>query len=405
MVASDKPGGAACATCPARLGKIAYPRPAVGKARLAVVGEQPMRFETDTGRIFDSPGAALLERGLRTIGVQRSGVHWTNAVLCDCPKDDLQRAAKACRTRLHEELAAVNAPAVVTLGNPFSKGGSPSLKSVLKPKSANIREFRGSISALAWRRSPLDNKLQAFDVTQEAAKGATRDENGQCLLNSKQEFSYVLPILHPAFVQRAPEWAEHLQIDVARIGRVLHDIWISPEHQEGRTVIIARDNLDCLDALREVEIAADVETSGLGCMSTNLTCFVLADRKTACIIPWSKDLAGKVPHWGEPEKVAAHITRFMSSRIAVTHNGFAFDYPIFGRYGIYFARKEDTLVGAHAIASELPKKLSHVATTYLDIWPWKEADHGSSLDLLHYYCANDGFFTILSRHAQREQLC
>lgn len=393
---TEKPAGAACLKCPARDAPIVLPQLPTGKVRLSVVGESPFRTDFDAGVPFASRGGQLLERGLRTIGLSRNDVHWTNAVLCECKKDDLVTAARQCRRRLHEELNSAGARVVVPTG-------SLALKSVLRPKSARIQDWRGSISALHWGRDKA-GILQAHDVTIEAKAGAVTPERHARAVLPRGEFAYVLPIMHPVFVQRAPEWAPHLEIDVARIGRVLHQDWVAPEHESESKLIIAERNLDCLDALRGDELATDVETTGLGCMSTKLVCFVIADRSTAVIVPWTRDLRATQPWWQNPAEIAAQLSRFWRDRVAVTHNGFAFDHPIFERHGIKLRKKQDTLVGAHALASHLPKKLSHVATTYLDIPPWKTFEHGDSLTSMWGYCGADGLYTARVREHQREEL-
>lgn len=381
----DKPAGSACLTCPCRDARIAYPEANVN-ARVAVVGEAPTQTDLDAGKPFASQGGAWLGQHLVKLGLHRKDVHLTNAILCECGKDDQAAAAKACRRRLHEELASAAPRAILATG-------SIALKSILRPKSARIQDWRGSISAIQYHRD-VKGILHAQDVTQEAAKGAL-----------PSGASYVLPVMHPYFVRRSPEWLLIFSEDIARLGRVLHSGWVSPEHQPGRQLLICRKDLAPLDALKDIEIAADVETPmDTRVMLAPLVCFVLSDTRTSVIVPWSRDLGGLQPWWQSPNDIAAKVTSFMADRTAVFHNGFAFDLPIFKRYGINFARCEDTLVAAHAYASHLPKKLSHVATTFLDVPPWKQYDHGSSMDLMHSYCGRDGLFTALVRKAQKELL-
>lgn len=381
----DKPAGSACLTCPCRDARIAYPEANAG-ARVAVVGEAPTQTDLDAGKPFASQGGAWLGQHLVKLGLHRKDVHLTNAILCECGKDDQAAAAKACRRRLHEELASAAPRAILATG-------SIALKSILRPKSARIQDWRGSISAIQYHRD-VKGVLHATDVTQEAAKGAL-----------PSGASYVLPVMHPYFVRRSPEWLPIFSEDIARLGRVLHSGWVSPEHQPGRQLLICRKDLAPLDALKDIEIAADVETPmDTRVMLAPLVCFVLSDTRTSVIVPWSRDLRGLQPWWQSPQDIAAKVTAFMRDRTAVTHNGFAFDYPIFARYGIHFGKKEDTLVAAHAYASHLPKRLSHVATTFLDIGPWKTYSHNDSMESMWNYCGADGLFTALVRKAQKELL-
>src|SRR5690349_10072724 len=167
----DKPAGSACSSCPCRDAVLVPPEPASradGRTRLVVVGEAPGAQEIADRKPFQGRSGQMLGRGLATLGLKRSDVHWTNAVLCACSKDDLPAAAKACRQRLREELHAAAAPAVLTVG-------AWGLRSVLQPKSARIQDWRGSISAVHWRHD-AKGRIEARNVSEHAKAGAVRED-------------------------------------------------------------------------------------------------------------------------------------------------------------------------------------------------------------------------------------
>ena len=68
--------------------------------------------------------------------------------------------------------------------------------------------------------------------------------------------------------------------------------------------------------------------------------------------------------------VSAHFRRV---RAVVGHNGYNFDQIAMERDGIVFPREkvEDTLIGLHAFASHMPKRLDHGVSIYCDAAPWK----------------------------------
>jgi uracil-DNA glycosylase len=380
-----KPAGAACATCPARLGKCVLPEPAPNGARLAVVGEAPGRNELEQGRPFIGASGRMLGRGLQSIGLRRADVHWTNAILCECKEDDMPAARKACAPRLRAELAAVGAPVIMPVG---SYGLHSAMALTKKPA---ILKWRGSVS----------------EAVIEGGNGVTAS-------------AYVTPTIHPAFVMRAPKWGPVLEIDVARVGRLLAlhargERWVPPECAPGRRTVIARTEETLGTTLESLgkEVGNDVETVGLGPTETLLVCLALSDGTTTVVIPWSRGRDGREPWWSFPDRIARMLTGALRHRVSVTHNGPAFDHIVedrYGildleeRYGIHIEEWDDTLLAAHVMTSHLPKNLAQVVTTYLDVPPWKQLeDRTADLERLWTYNARDTLYTILAwQHAKQE---
>jgi len=369
LAAPRKPGGAACATCPGRDAPCALPQPAGASVRLAVVGDYPTRGEAAEGRAWSGGGVRLLGRGLASIGLQRHEVHWSNAVLCDVAPKDVPKAAKLCAPRLLSELQAVGAPLLMPTG-------SHALQRIMGlAKRPNLQRWRGSVSH------------------------APTTLGGPHAL--------VLPTLDPVMVSRAERWKPLLEIDVARLGRVLAGGFTPPEAQEGRSIVVARtrETLTALLARLGPEVAFDVETVGLGPTHTALVCFVLSDGHTTMVVPWSRGLNGLESWWGVGEADVAHeVSEALATRVTVTHNGPAFDHIVAARYGIRIARWDDTLLAAHATQSHLPKNLAQVVSQHLDVGPWKQWDHNGSVDAMWQYCGLDGLYTILTWFAMRERV-
>lgn len=357
-----KPAGSACLTCPGKDAPCVRPEPAARALRLAVVGEGPGQNELREGRPFIGASGRMLERGLRSIGLSRANVHWTNAVLCDVKEKDLPAARKACEQRLKDELRGVAARVTVPVG---AWGLQSALELKKKPQ---IMKWRGSVSVLPGDR-------------------------------------YVMPTLHPAFVMRSPLWGKWLEGDIARVGRVLDHGWVPPELAHGHefSVLRERHELARLEELGRV-VGYDVETVGLGPVTTRLVCLGLSDGKRTFIVPWAKAADGFFGWWGEGQlEVAAELTRVLASRIAVTHNGPAFDHIVSSQHGIHVSQWEDTMVLYNVIDGHMPKRLDHVASTYLDVGPWKTWEsRKSTLDELWVYNGRDTLYTIQAYWKMKE---
>lgn len=386
---SAKAPGAECARCPGRDRAFVAPEPAAKPIRLAIVGEGPGRTEVEESRPFVGASGRMLMRGLRTIGLNRGDVHWTNAVLCDVPLKQLPDARKCCAERLRRELEAAAPPVVMPVG---AIGARSALRAT---KSTPILKWRGSVSRVNYGTS-----AQAEQPSQNSAAVAA---------DRAVSAAWVLPTIHPAFVMRARQWGWVLERDLERVGRVMREGFVPPEDAPGRRTIIARNDAALSEGLVALEraqyIGFDVETVGLGPTGTALVCFGLSDGTTTVVIPWSTRSDGAIPWWPNAHRVAARVSALWAQRCVVTHNGPAFDHIVAARYGLHIAAWDDTLLAAHASHPELPKNLAHVVTMGLDVPPWKQwEDRGASLDRLWIYNARDTLYMTLRWAQIRDEL-
>ena len=353
------------------------PRGSTHGAFVAFVGDVPTRQDLEHGEAFyhDSGSFKLIARGLRHNGIDPNSCFFTHAVLhggVAYDKVALRAAAKARKEALHEELTACGAKWIVPMG-------PHALKSILGLKSQPdfLKGWRGSVSLMPSGSLPSDTPR------------------------------YVTPVLHPSFLFSTPKWKPWFQNDINRLGR-LHGVgsWSPPEASctitIGRTVSIIKDWLARHDDAEAV--ASDVETVGLGPTRTGLVCYGLGVRDAALIIPWSKASNGAEPWFDnvQSNRVVAYVNTFFESRYAVSHNGPAFDHIVLARYGFRTPLWHDTLLMSHAGQSHMPKNLAHLATTWLDVGPWKTQDHASNIEDLWFYNAQDVIYTIRAFHAMVE---
>jgi hypothetical protein len=328
----------------------------------------------------------------------------------ECSPDDLPKARRACAERLRAELKAVAAPVVVPVG---ALGLHSALALTKKPQ---ITQWRGSISLAPYSTAPSAEPASK-SIGGQLLKAPAAGELGTPALSSPKGCDMashgsaggrglVLPTIHPAFVMRAPKWGPILELDFARVGRVLEAPWIDPFESAEHSWTVAKtleDLREAISSLEGDEIGFDVETVGLGPTRTSLVCFALSDGKFTVVVPWSRAQNGIESWWISPATAAGVVSRRLAKAVAVTHNGPVFDHIVAARYAIKIGKWEDTLLGAHSHASHLPKNLAHVATTYLDIPPWKQWDHAESIEKLWGYNARDTLYTILARQRQKKE--
>lgn len=367
-----------CEHCPAKDRPFVPPEPAKRRLRLAVVGEAPGGQEVIEKRPFIGQSGRLINNTLRyTSGLEREDCHWTNAVLCHIPDRDLAKARKCCAPRLQAELEAAGAETVLTLG---AYGLQSTANFSRKPQ---ILRYRGAVI------EPSD--LDKLDET----------------IRGEHPAGTIIPTVHPAFTLRSPLWMPIFEADVAKAGRIAQNGYTPPEADGRIEVIRSFEQLkELLPTLGE-EVAVDIETvetvghnntKGPDIHTNYLTCFVIADEQLSLVIPWSKTLAGQGKYFnGNQPIVEKFVQSELRKRIAVTHNGPAYDHIGLARNGIVLGEWDDTLLAYHVITSHFPKRLEHVVACYLDAPPWKKFDHGNDLKKLWEYCGRDGLYTIRAK--------
>jgi hypothetical protein len=214
---------------------------------------------------------------------------------------------------------------------------------------------------------------------------------------------------------RAERWAPVIEIDVARVGRLIRaDGFTPPEFERGVEWRCARSLLElelllrCLDARKPW--AFDVETVSLGATTTRLVCFAFSDGTRSIVVPWARDPAGQQSWWGWANEVraAALVSRAIRDVTLITHNGPAFDLIVAPRFGIHVRRWEDTLLASHVLRGHMKKSLAHVVARHLDAPPWKEWAHGGGRELgmrqLWEYNARDVLYTARAWAEIRREL-
>lgn len=361
---------AMCDRCPLSAKGIPVPpeAPRSGRVRLVIVGEQPGRTETKTGRPFQGVSGKLLDQILGESKFSRADAFITNAAMCLNPDDrDEEAAAKAnvcCAPRLARELSSL--PKEV----PILTLGKSAAKSVL-----GVRTILG-------KNAPRGFIWEAPEVSEGRLKSARRlikkyarapvkkakAEDTLIALEARVPLAgrTVIPTIHPAFVLRSDFWRPLLAIDIDRAVRVSRGQ--APLQDTGPHVVVGTASA-LKKALRGFSniVNVDIETDSAKPTTCNITCIGFCD---------VENVDRNVVAWPWKKSMIPVVRAFLKNRTVVTHNGPAFDEIALRRFGITWAKGEDTLIAHHAILSHFPQSLAHVVSTFLDSRPWKLIHRG-----------------------------
>lgn len=169
--------GADCFSCPLR-GQTVVPPEGNMYARIAIVGEAPGANEEISGRPFIGASGRLLDEILKAVGVERSEVWITNALLCRSEVPDMKgtkrfdlptylawiRAQNKQRKKLHQP--EIKSPLTCckprlmwelkTLDERAIAAGAPNGLSVIPVGNFGLEATTGKKGITKWRGSPID---------------------------------------------------------------------------------------------------------------------------------------------------------------------------------------------------------------------------------------------------------
>lgn len=361
--------GASCHLCPLKGNTIVPPKPAYLPAKVVFVGEAPGRKEEIQAQPFVGMTGQFLRSLCREVDIDFREAALQNAALCRSELDkENEEAAVCCAPRLLKELAAFD-PSI-----PIVTLGKSSTLSVLGVRS--ILRSRGFV----WTAREVD----ALSAWSKAKKAKTRGAPKWKELRLKAQIAEgrsalagrtVFPTVHPAFVLRSDTWLPILKIDLDRVARWLRgELTREMLVDNGPYVVVTRRE----DVRRELkklgpDIDVDVETGasvsggndGADPLRNRLLCVGISDGDhTVVIWPWRKATHAPL--------VNACLKR---SKTVGNHNGYNFDQIVLDRCDVPFEpiddKLRDTLIEHHTFASHMPQRLSHVASCFVDVGPWK----------------------------------
>jgi uracil-DNA glycosylase family 4 len=397
--------GADCDRCPLNEKKPVGPQPSRDPKhpKLIVIGMNPGRLEENRSIPFIGPSGKMLTRALEEAGFDRADAHVTNAAYCRHDDDkELKRAIPCCAPRLARELAGFDPKIpILTLGAEamrptLGKAGVMKARGFVwtapEIKPSQIRNVERRLDELRLHLLKLKKSLRLYPgIPREerlarkrrialAASKIEPARDSVAIMKCRRVFAgrTIFPTIHPAFIlQGADGWLPVLRLDIKRAVR-----WVNagpggfPLEDEGAFVQThnAAEARRLLAKMGDL-VNVDIETDGNDPMTVNLTCVGVADVRVI-----AKFLAGrirKIPAsavvildpWSP--RLIATLRDALKKRTVLTHNGPAFDEIALARHGIFYGKREDTLIAHYAFASDKPKALAHVSSIYNDSSAWK----------------------------------
>lgn len=406
-----------CGECPfSKAGGAGHTIPGEGPTDpdFIVVGEGPGDTERRVRRPFVGASGNLLDKAFAALGVDRSRVWFTNAVLCTpqgASDADKSKAAECCKPRLEAELAMHPGKPVLALGATASK--------TLLGDKFSISELAGSLHEIGSRDADLariDADLGAAQVAllahvvghnekhalrykdgrvaakpMDAAHGRICFEKHEKLagkvdaLRTKRIAAEgrldapraVIPTVHPAAILRGGAEGQAHSVDLL-FWNLVYDAGKIHRLARGEIVRFSEDvETEGEDPARAEELvvgivadaragkllAVDTETDSLRPLQAMLTAIGLATAERGISIAWAC--------------VTPRARRLIAAVLAdttirkVMHNRM-YDRPVLARHKMPVSVPcEDTLLLHHAAFPGLAHDLQRVATQFFAIAPWK----------------------------------
>lgn len=415
--------GAKCDKCPLQGCSDPVP-PEIGhNAAFAVVGESPKDQEVREGRPFVGPDGQTILGALARVGVQRGDCHLTLTVLCQPPKNDLDRVVlqiqranieitkrnaarakanepsepepllltpqEACRPRLAAELARYENMLLL---------GTVAAKAVLGT-SQSIMAIRGGLVDGRLRYDPHANTLRVIiPETTVDEHGAAVPVLGPAALAALGTPARVVPTLSPGFVQHAQRYTKPFRCDVSRAVRWFRGTlrWRPPEMVFNPAPAVLRAFL----TRPGTAYTYDVETDGIEPTVAKLRCIAIGTSDfVMCIGLLSIDGFTRFYSPGDETEILDIIRAWLAdpALLKIGHNAGSYDRIVcLAQLGVDPQPTLDTILLHRLVESELPHNLGFVGSVYTDVHSWKADAEGNKLawgsqsdEQLHSYCCFD----------------
>ena len=385
-------------------------------ASLIIVGDAPDDTEVREGRPFVGPPGRLLHTMLGRARIQRGSVHFTSAVLCQPPNNDMSRVLARLRSK-NAEIRKQN----TKINKEFKLLGKVVLPEDLKPLAPSpydccrprlARELASKSYALLAGPGSLTT-VMGDAVSLNAVRGSILesdlhyDENKNRLhlkdKGSGNHYLRVIPIMHPLYVRKNARWTDTLWRDIDRMGR-----WMTNRLNWKAPRIIYHPTPDELERFLSTPepTTYDVETDGISALSCNIRCIGIGNAEVVYLVgirPKDADPAVRGDYGFYPEHEMLRIKEILRrwatnpKKLKIGHNAGYYDRLVLRQWlGVDVHPTLDTVLLHRLAESELPHNLGFVASRYTDTYAWKASRAGKKLALeaesdheLHQYCAFD----------------
>ena len=385
-------------------------------ASLILVGSAPDDTEVREGRPFVGAAGRLLHTMLAKAKIPRGEIHFTNAVLCQPPNNDMSRVLARIRTK-NAEIRRLNNK----INKEFKLLRKVVLAEDLKPliptpfdccRPRLARELSSKTFALLAGPGALGT-VMGDKVSLQAMRGSIiesdllyDEEKNVLKLGDKGSGNHainVIPIMHPDYVRKNARWTDTLRRDVDRMGRWRRGQlnWKAPKIIYNPTPAQLRAFLSTPEPS-----VYDVETDGIEPLNCNMRCIGIGNSDVVYLVgvrPKDADRSIRGDYGFYPEHQMLEIREILRewatnpNKLKIGHNAGYYDRLVLRQWlGVDVNPTLDSVLLHRLAESEMPHGLGFVASKYTDTYAWKASRAGKKLALeaesdheLHQYCGFD----------------
>tara|TARA_B100000287_G_scaffold405775_1_gene429649 strand:- start:66 stop:2708 length:2643 start_codon:yes stop_codon:yes gene_type:complete len=378
---------AKCEVCPLRNASFVAPEANKG-AHFALVSDWPTDFEVEQNRPVVGQAGNHLVSLFRRNGMSREKIHWTMAVCCQPPNNDMKRFLADLRKR-NRKIEAENRKRKKEGLNPIPQIPTP--MECCEPRlKAELHDFKRIVPC----GTPATQAVLHKSATITDLRGSPTE-----IETVEGKVKHIFPIFHPAYVQASPKFKHILVHDVAKAVRWFKTGKLNwkPPH------IVYNPSPSDLRQFLSQDVpfwTYDTETDGIESLTANIRCIGIGT-PTAAVVIGLLSIDGRSTFYSPSEQweIVRILKEFFESEKTVIagHNSGYYDLIVMKqRLGIEVTNNIDTMLLHRLVESELPHSLGFVGSMYSDAPSWKtdrqgrKKAYGSETDFeLHEYCAYD----------------
>lgn len=393
--------GADCDNCPLQ-GQVVVPPEIRPHAEVVVIGEAPGESEEKQLRPFVGPSGSEVDRALRAGGLHRGRAHFTTALLCRPPENDL-KGFLAVEKKKHKQLGT-------------------SMKTPMECCAPRLGQEIANHKHFIALGKTAANALMGGNQSVMGIRGAVIDLEATLRTPERR----VMVTLSPGLVLKQQRWAHVFRNDVAKAIRWFRGEvgWIEPDVTYNPPPAVLKAFLSDPSRI----YTYDIETDGIECLDANIRCLAIGSPDRVMVVGFRSNARPKeqkglfLDYYTSPAEemaVTAVLTEFFEREdiVKAGHNSGYYDRIVLQeRMGINVKPNIDTMILHRNVESELPHGLGYVASLYTEAPAWKSDREGNKLALggesdrdLAQYCARDVAITarvlepLVAQVAMRQQ--
>ena len=389
--------GARCDVCPLRTRRAGAPvPPEIRAGALALlIGANPGPEEVKRGQPFVGPAGLELMRAMASVGLSRSRVSISNAILC-CPPGKPRGALERLNHELQKENKARERAQLPPIPTPM-ECCRPRLLNEVRAQPNVVALGGAAVQALSGRATGI---LEA--------RGSPRE--GKILVDGAPVPVRMLPTLHPSFVMSARRWEGPFRADLSRAFRWFTSglAWRDPQILYYPTPAQLAAFMERI--AREPFSVFDVETypgfpdaEHYDPCFDKLKCIGLGIAGgLACVVPFRSMEGAKFYAEEQKPQITALLREYFTSpkwKKAGWNSRYYDAQVIKAQLGVDIKPHFDAIGLSRLAAPELPHDLGFAGSIYTDVDDWKAGHVATEVKvdrLLWDYNAKDCVVTAMA---------